>query len=260
MRIKIQFGFKINSILPFERKYVLSSWIYGCIRKANEEYSSKLHFDKDIKQFVFSDLYILRPYSIMKGNGIKALNPKSTILVSSPHHDFISNFVNGLLECTDQENLSLGSTQLHVESVEVLKAPEFDDECDFKSLTPVVASANENGKIRYLKLHEEKFYENLKNNLKKKYMLLYAKEYKKEIEIEPLYEKIKGKVSYLSNIKGGKILGFKIPFKISANSKMLKVAYECGLGEKNSQGFGMLDVYKKTLENLEKPNTSINYK
>ncbi|MEI6848119.1 MAG: CRISPR-associated endoribonuclease Cas6 [Chlorobiaceae bacterium] len=32
------------------------------------------------------------------------------------------------------------------------------------------------------------------------------------------------------------------PFRIEAPSELIEVGYECGFGEKNSQGFGMVKV------------------
>jgi CRISPR-associated endoribonuclease Cas6 len=39
------------------------------------------------------------------------------------------------------------------------------------------------------------------------------------------------------------IIANEIPFTLSGNSELIKVGYECGFGEKNSTGFGMVELF-----------------
>ena len=55
------------------------------------------------------------------------------------------------------------------------------------------------------------------------------------------------KISKLITIKQGrsdetKVRGFMCPLTIEGNPELIKLAYESGLGEKNSLGFGMLGL------------------
>ena len=38
-----------------------------------------------------------------------------------------------------------------------------------------------------------------------------------------------------------KIVGFEVPFTLQGSTKLMEIAYECGIGEKNSLGFGMIE-------------------
>jgi CRISPR-associated endoribonuclease Cas6 len=56
-------------------------------------------------------------------------------------------------------------------------------------------------------------------------------------------------ISKLITIKQGredetKVRGFMCPLKIEGNPALIALAYESGLGEKNSLGFGMLELQK----------------
>jgi CRISPR-associated protein, Cas6 family len=42
------------------------------------------------------------------------------------------------------------------------------------------------------------------------------------------------------------------PLTIEGNPDLIKLAYESGLGEKNSLGFGMIEVVKKEMEKRAK--------
>jgi len=243
MRINLVFHYDGSYPIPFNRNYAISSWIYRCINFYNREYSEILHFDRDIKLFVFSDLYIPK-YRVSK-EGIFTSENDVSFYLSSPRSEFISNLVKGLLNDIDKNTLTLRNALLKIKSIETLRSIEFADSTLFKALSPIVTSTFKEGKIYYLSPDKEKFYENLKTNLRKKYLMVHGKQYKKEINIEPIYEKFPRKIKYSIEIKKGHVIGFKIPLKIIASNKLLETAYECGIGEKNSQGFGMLDVYKK---------------
>ncbi|HEY9186303.1 MAG TPA: CRISPR-associated endoribonuclease Cas6, partial [Ignavibacteria bacterium] len=43
------------------------------------------------------------------------------------------------------------------------------------------------------------------------------------------------------NIKGNYHRCFMMNFKMEADPRLIKFAYDCGLGEKNSMGFGMVE-------------------
>jgi len=243
MRIKLVFHYDGDKPIPFNRNYAISSWIYRCIKFYNNEYSEMLHFDRDIKLFVFSDLYI--PKYRVSQEGMFSNEDEVSFYISSPRSEFISNLVKGLLNDVDKNTLALREALLKIKSIETLRSIGFNDSAQFKALSPIVTSTFKEGKIYYLSPDKEKFYENIKTNLRKKYLMVHGKQYKKDIEIEPIYEKFPRKIKYSIEIKKGHVIGFKIPLKITASNKLLKVAYDCGIGEKNSQGFGMLDVYGK---------------
>jgi len=62
------------------------------------------------------------------------------------------------------------------------------------------------------------------------------------------FQRRQGRVSKLLHIKEGaaeetKIKAFAMPFAIRGNPELTKVAWECGLGDKNSLGLGMIDVW-----------------
>ena len=60
-------------------------------------------------------------------------------------------------------------------------------------------------------------------------------------------ERMQGKVQKLITLKEGrsdetKIKGTLAPFRLRAPRELMEVGYECGFGEKNSMGFGMVKV------------------
>jgi CRISPR-associated endoribonuclease Cas6 len=84
-----------------------------------------------------------------------------------------------------------------------------------------------------------RFIQAVKQNLKRKYQLIYDKEYIGDLKIGiEDFLKIKPKSV---NIKGHKVHGFgKFNVLIQANKDMQKVAFCCGLGSHNMYGAGFL--------------------
>jgi CRISPR-associated endoribonuclease Cas6 len=242
MRVKLVFHYDGKYPLPFNRKYAISSWIYRCIRSFNEEYSEKLHFDRDIKLFVFSDLFIPR-YRVVRG-GLYTKANEVSLTLSSPRSEFISNLVKGLLNSVEKNPLTLRDVPLTVKSIETLRTPEFTDTAEFKALSPIVTSTYRDERIYYLPPHKDQFYENIAENLRKKHLMVHGKQYKKDIIIDLIWTKCPKHPQTSIRIKKGHVVGFKVPLTLTATPTLLKTAYECGLGEKNSMGFGMVDLYR----------------
>lgn len=121
---------------------------------------------------------------------------------------------------------------------------------------------NRNGKLSpyYFRINDDGLIENLKQNLLRKYSLLYDKDLvlnEFEFEFDEDYiKKRNGVVSKLITIAEGskyesKIKGIMCDFKIKTNPELIKVGYECGFGGKNSMGFGFVEVKNKNKVNLK---------
>ncbi len=93
----------------------------------------------------------------------------------------------------------------------------------------------------------------LLENLLRKYQVLHGREFPCTSEqfsfaIDHAYvERMNGKIQKLITLKEGqsdetKIKGTLAPFRLKAPRELIEVGYECGFGEKNSQGFGMVKV------------------
>ena len=51
-----------------------------------------------------------------------------------------------------------------------------------------------------------------------------------------------GRVIHLVDFKDIKIRGIVCPFRVSGSRALIQVGYECGFGDKNSAGFGMVGL------------------
>ncbi|QSZ27498.1 CRISPR-associated endoribonuclease Cas6 [Aceticella autotrophica] len=246
MRIKITLLPDEDNVLNLNYNYFLSAWIYNTLQKANKEYADELHskgysYGKKIfKLFTFSQLRCKNIKII--GENIKFMN-RTFLYIASPKKEFILNFVKEILE---NNLLILQDYKFRIESVEVEKEPFFEKENRFICLSPIVTSTavviEGKRKSVNLPLYDDRFVENLKNNLIEKYFIIY-KTLPDNINI-----KINFDMNYYNKNPQGKrikyknvfIKGYMVPFSMSGNAEMIKVAYNCGIGEKNSGGFGMI--------------------
>ena len=87
------------------------------------------------------------------------------------------------------------------------------------------------------------FQENLKTNLLRKYQLIHNDHYQDlpefDFSFDPEYiANRNGKISKLIKTdENVYVKAMEAPFYLKTNPELIRIAYACGLGEKNSMGF-----------------------
>ncbi len=235
MRIKV--SLLGRGKIPYNYNISLAGAIYSSIRRADVDLAYRLHSSKSFKFFTFSQLQAPKRKAYKDGIFVSGY---AYFLVSSPIKEIISSIVEGML-CKPE--IKISSTKFTIESIEVLKPKKFNGEALFSTLSPVIVrtAKEENGKLKTIDLlpNEEKFYENLKKNLIRKYETLYNEkrdniDFEKPISTKPKRIQIKNTYHRATHMV----------IKAKGDSELLKLAYETGLGEKNSMGFGMVKVVR----------------
>ena len=253
-----------ETAVPLNYNYPLASGIYKLLAKASPEYADWLHTkgyrspdDRLMKLFTFSRLNIPR-VQIQKKALVARDNRPWLLQLGSPMEDeFVQNFVLGLFE---EQKIEIGGPgavgRFLIETVEALAPPVFKPTMSGKTLSPVVATTmrEHNGKLMpyYYRPTDADTSEAIRNNLLAKYEIIHGQPCPDpEIEIRfdmEYFQRKNGKVSKLLHIKEGtaeetKIKAFEMPFKITGNPDLIRTGWECGLGDKNSLGLGMVEVW-----------------
>ncbi len=250
---------KSDYTLPINYQYPLSAAIYRFFSKSNKEFSEWLHStgfiqeNKRFKLFTYSNIYFDR-YKLKDG-AIHASGNCSFYFSAPVEKSIIKHFVNGILS---SPILEIGNhrtkTVFSVRTVEVMPEPEYREEMHYKMLSPFTASIKKEhkGSLKeyYLRHEDDRLEEILANNLLKKHSQVSGKDIDSGIKIEldkDYIKKRKGKVSKLITIKEDspdehKIKAIVCPVKITAPPAVQKTLWVCGLGEKNSVGFGCVEV------------------
>jgi len=256
MRIRFQLTPPGAVWLPWNHQYELSSALYATIAHASPGFSTFLHdrgFIADGKQFRLFTFSPLRGKILDRNSFGLLFQPPIKLLCSSPVSEFVRAVAEGALQVG---TLRVGDIELPVSQVETLPDPDFSSRMIFRPLSPITVSTGRvdaDGKMRatYLSPEEERFYEHLSANLTRKYEALNKQPPEDpDVKFKLAYEEIpeNKRLSKLIDIKGIKVRGWLVPVQAQGNPELLRLAYETGLGEKNSAGFGMVEVANRKEE------------
>lgn len=244
MRIKIKFYADSPVSLPLHYNYLIQSFIY---RNIDEKLSQFLHEKgfvdrkRRFKGFTFSRLMAQeRKVDSQKGEII--LKPPFELVISSPINQFIQSFAEGIIR---KGRLQLGKSKVYFESISVYAQPERREELHVKMLSPVtiystLTKSNGRKKTYYYSPFESEFSELIRENLRKKCRAYFGEECLGEFTIQP--EKVSRRDEKIILYKGTVIKAWMGVYKLSGPPELLSLAYDAGIGSKNSQGFGCFEL------------------
>ncbi|KXG77806.1 hypothetical protein AN618_08180 [Fervidicola ferrireducens] len=245
MRVRVVFQGEEPVVLPWNYPHLLHGYLYGAIARANPEFGSFLHEQGFVegnhryKMLVFSKIFS-RESRALPG-GLK-VTPPLTWWFSSPLNAPIEALVKTMLL---EGEVRLGNIRLYVEKVEVEGIPDISERMLCETISPVVASTGikEEGRLvkRFLSPDETDFRRVIEVNLLRKAKALgISFDHALNINFEPV-----GKWrSRLFTVQGTNVKGYEGRFVIEGDKNLIQLAYEAGIGERNSQGFGMLRFVK----------------
>jgi CRISPR-associated endoribonuclease Cas6 len=251
MRIRINLSSKDNIILPKSYNHQVQSFIYKHLdadfnNLHNEGYT---YHKREFKLFTFSKVRTqdksFKPY--IKDNHIN-LGKRICVYVSSIDDSFIENLSKNLL--TNRE-IILNNNRLKLHSI----FPEDPDRTDkiikrgeikVKTISPVVIYSTDSQKKRiYHSPFDDDYSIRVKNNLINKYKAYNGVDEVNGLDFEIKVSKGHPIKSIAEMFKNTYIQGYYGSFMLSGSEELLRLAYYCGIGSKNSQGFGFLNVLRQ---------------
>lgn len=242
MRLRVDLQGPVNWKIPFNYNHILASVIYQNIK--NPRLAKELHNSTSFKYFTFSQLDI--PQRRQIEGGFQVLDGKVSFYVSSPSGDFIMYLMEGFL---DNGFIRWKGLDIEVQGVEILLPHEIRERMHVRTLSPVLARIKRpvHGKIKIWDLNpgNVQFYDALQNNLLKKYKMFYGgydgEEYMKII---PNMGSVKRKrITIEKDHVKTFHRAYMMRFDVEADPNLLEFACDVGFGEKNSMGFGMVEVF-----------------
>ena len=242
MRLKIELSPTQNQIYNTIDKHSIQGFIYSNL--LNTEFK-EIHNKPTFKFFTFSDIFPPRDFKV--GN-------KYNLIISSPNEDFISVLYENI---SNHNTINLRGS---IFTIENLKKFDLRDSNRFITGSPIVLYENKE-KNEYFKFYDKggflQFFERLRDNAVKKYEVFYNEGAPK---IDFIFDEVVPRVRnekfdvHVKLTKQGKdffIIGslWKELYKkrIKKNErKFYKFIMDCGLGEKNSLGFGFINPLRRT--------------
>lgn len=239
MRLTITLEPKNTVLLPINYGYLLSSLIYSNLPHNSVFLHDKgfLNEKRKFKLFTFSRLngkYLLN-------NKELAFNGNLNFVFSTAVDDIGNDFARSII---GKESVRLGNADLKVSSVYVHNDPEFDDEILLKMISPLtiystLLTSDGKKKTYYFSPYEREFSSLIDKNLRKKYFALNRKQNQnKPLELIPIGRQ----KEVIANFKKTVIKGWLGIYRIRGDHELLKLAYDAGIGGKNSEGFGCFEL------------------
>ncbi len=259
MRLKLTLKADQGNLISYNYHYHLSSAIYKLLQFGSPEFSKFLHDrgyeinGRNYKLFTFALRF--EKYLNLQ-NAIKLENDTAYLYISSPLIDeFIKNFIMGTFESQVIDLTELNfPIKFKIIFVETIPLPNLNEQVSLKLLSPLVLSTvrEHNGKVNKYFLREDDTDEInrvLTNNIRNKYKAAFSKDNEGELNLtwnEEYIRKVKRITKKVTINQHGKfpidIIGLNAPFKLSGDIDLIRFGYECGFGEKNSMGFGMVEL------------------
>ncbi|MDK2897157.1 MAG: CRISPR-associated endoribonuclease Cas6 [Candidatus Atribacteria bacterium] len=252
MRIKLTYQTlnQENLFLPLHYNYLIQGLIY---RSLTPKLATEIHQQgfplgqRSFKLFTFSR--ILNRGKIIEKNGQKFL------IFGSHLSLYFSSSQNYIVEdlgerAFHQRETKLGKHSVFLSQIEVLKPPTIDKELYIRFLSPVTIYSTlrrENGEkvVHYYRPFEADFSKLMEKNARKKYFLITGKEGDSlPLSLKP-HRFSTQKNHVVVFFKNTPIEGWTGIFKLEGNPDLIKTTYDAGLGNKNSAGFGMWEIWRE---------------
>jgi len=244
-----------QKMLPMDYQYYLSAWIYKVISMADREFANFLHSSgyttgsKRFKLFSYSPLDFGRPV-LWKEKALFEIHAEQLFLNVSFHlAEAAEKFIIGLF---NNQQVYVGDQfnglDLVVVQVERLPEPELKNTMHYRAVSPVVISLKEdNSKYAQYLAPTDNDYDNLlQQNLLNKYNSVPdAVSLPENINFEfKLNSTPKSKLVTIKPYthEQSKVRGFVFDFTLTCPAEIHHLILATGIGEKNSTGFGWVEV------------------
>ncbi len=280
IRLTLQLVNRRQNLLPINYNYELSSWIYKTIYHSNAAFADFLHSNgymlggKRFKLFTFSQLLVPNGNCYFEKPDRLRINSAQVHLVLSLCIPAVAeHFITGIFH---EQTFSIGDqyskVPFRVLNIEALAQPTWQPSkvYRFRCLSPICISQGRKATQQQAKycspeadadIYPQLFF----NNLSNKYLAL--QQHKKEVgnkQLAPLKTKqpedpnvgfdfgfklLSTPKSKLIQIKSNskypiKVRGYTYDFELTAPPELLHIGYMAGMGEKNSTGFGCVEMLK----------------
>lgn len=252
MRISVQLTPHAPAVLPIHYGATLQGFIY---HQLDANLANWLHSDayalakRTYKLFTFSRLTAVNGGRYTVGQGQITFTGPVSFTLASVNSEVLRSLAEHLLKAP---TVHLGHNLCTVHGIEVLKKPELDltRPIRVRALSPInvyqtLHDAQGRKRAYFFSPFEHEWHQLLRDNLARKAKALgwedNARETLRDATFKPLG--VQQKDQKIISYKGTVIKGWLGTYEISGVPEAyFELLYDAGLGSKNSQGFGMVEV------------------
>lgn len=230
-------------IVPVNYNHLVQAIIYDSI---SSKLARKLHdrgFSIGKRKFrLFTFSRILGDYTLDKENDCIVFTPPFGLVVNSVMNEFIEELAVELLR---KKFVRIASHRVSLASAEVADTTIDRDKIRIRMLSPVtiystLSHPDGRKKTYYYSPYETEFRQLISENVVKKFRAYFSRAPQGSISLTPL--KVNPSNQKIVLYKGTIIKGWTGIYELSGDPELMKMAYDAGLGGKNSQGFGCFEV------------------
>ena len=226
-----------NANIPINYHHEVQSLIYTLLG-GNERKDTQYH-DKGVGQ----RQYKLFTFSLLRGRSTIE-NKRITFeeIIYLDVRSVYNNFCDALAEELERKPmLNLCGQPLTVQSSEIKERSITERKLNIRMLSPLeVHTTDENKHTHFYTPLDREFSEQINANFQRKWKAYTGNPPMGNIEITALNVTVKDKS--VTKYKDTYINGWLGDYTLTGNSEYLNFLYYCGLGSRNSSGFGMFNV------------------
>ncbi len=221
-------------ILRYDYQHSMSAMLYSTLIEADEKFR-RLHDSKDYKYFTFSRLEIPRRKALK--DGIAILCNDAYLWFSSPDARLVRSLVGAFATTQAVKIGGLGFAIAGIASTSPFYARDTES---FRTISPIIVRTvideNESTKTWDLSPEDDAFKQKLIENLYRKYESFHGHQPEGTIKEINITHSKQQRIQILDTFHRAHLM----IIELHGDPELIKFAYDCGLGEKNSMGFGML--------------------
>jgi len=247
--VRLYIDFEFDKLeLPVDYNHILHAFVLNLIE--DDELRYFIHEEgyryqkRKYKMYCFSRL--LGNFQLNHDRKTIEFDKNVTLIVSSFDDNLIELLVDKLSRF---ETLHLGENKVRPSKISLFDLPRTNFiQVSTKSPVTVYSTIEERGKriTIYHDPESEDFIRILKENLKRKYLAIFGEEFEHEFDLE-IQHVGKQPKKVVMVYKNRKIDGWLTSFDMKGPYKILKLAYDTGIGSKNSVGFGCIELIDSPL-------------
>lgn len=233
---------KEELILPIQYNHILQSAIYKSISQELSRFLHETGYCTDSRSFkLFAFSRLMGPYRLNKDDNKIVFNSPVKLTISSPVKEFCESLVNTLLTNGTMQFLK---DEVDIGHILLRKVAVEKENIRIKTLSPITVYSTllrqDGSKYTcYFQPGDPDFKKLVLNNLVNKYKAFYKKEPDSSKFNISRINKVR---QHIMQYKNTVIKAYSGLITVSGPIEFLQMMVDSGVGSKNSQGFGCIDI------------------
>ncbi len=250
MRVRVELKSDRPVTIDIAYNYIIQAFVYRNLSKETAKFihdKGYIHEGRRFKMFTFSKIrYNGNTGKMDKVQRKITFYDSFSFCISSPDDDFINELIQNIFK----NNLRIGGYSLTVKGIDVFNYKDLDkyivnNRLLVKSISPIFVHTTDSDNVdHHLSPLGENFSSFVRSNLINKHCAFYKKYPSDDrFDIKVIREdRLKAVTDYYRKDIAEPYKCYYGQFEITGSKDLLKLAYKAGIGSRNSQGYGCVEV------------------